>query len=97
MAIFGGQKESKEEKQERKTAEILERFGLNDIQNREDVESVRRIAQELAGTGLQEIGMTLGMNAKPQEALPVYYLRAIMEQNWIIIRQLDRLNKNMEK
>lgn len=97
MALFGGQKESKEEKRERKTAELLHKNGLDTLNNPEDVASVRRIAQELMGTGLQETGMALSMNAKPHEALPVYYLRAIMEQNWIIIRQLDRLNKNLEK
>ena len=39
------------------------------------------------GTALQGNGVD---NAK------MTYMRAIMEQNFIIIRQLDRLNRNLE-
>jgi hypothetical protein len=91
MALFNGNKETKEEKQAQKVEALLSKFNLNGLTDDADIESVRKIANRLVGTGLSEAGMALSM-AKPAEALPVYYLRAIMEQNWIIIRQLDRLN-----
>ena len=35
--------------------------------------------------------------AKAEEQAKVTYLSALTEQNWMIIRQLSRLNKNIEK
>lgn len=95
MALFGGQKESKEEKQERKTQEIMSRFGLEDLNDGRDLAAARKIAEEMAGNSLIEVGTAL--QGKAEEVAKISYLRAILEQNWIIIRQLDRLNKNMEK
>lgn len=94
MALFGS-KESKEEKEARKDAAILEKFGVPSLSDPEDMASVRKIAQELAGSGLMETGMKLSM-AKPEFQLPISYQRAIMEQNFIIIRQLDRLTSLLE-
>lgn len=54
--MFGKQKETKEEKQARKEQELLERYGLQELSDPQDVASVRKIAQELTGTGLMETG-----------------------------------------
>lgn len=35
--------------------------------------------------------------AKAEEQAKVTYLSTAVEQNWMIIRQLSRLNKNIEK
>lgn len=35
--------------------------------------------------------------AKAEEQAKVTYLSALVEQNWMIIRQLSRLNKNIEE
>lgn len=91
MALFGGDKMSKEEKAEMKTSELMARYGLEGLKDPADRESVRKIATELMGTGLMETGMKLSMTAKPEDQLTVQYLRTMMEQNWIIIRQLDAL------
>lgn len=91
-----GSKESKEEKQARKEQELLERYGLQDLKDQNDVASVKKIVAELAGTGFLEGGVTLTF-PKPEIALPIYYQRAIVEQNFIIIRQLDRIAKALEK
>lgn len=88
MAFF----KSTEQKQE----DILAKYGLSDLSNKEDLASVQKIAQELTGSGLQELGMKLAM-AKPAEQLPISLQRAIMEQNFIMIRQLDRITKLLEK
>lgn len=37
-----GSKESKEEKKARKEQELLQKYGLNDLSNSSDIESVRK-------------------------------------------------------
>lgn len=95
MGLFGGNKETKEEKQERKAQELLDKFSLGSISH-DYVDSVRKISEELAGTGMMEFGAQLsGMKADDQ--LKVQYLRAIVEQNFIIIRELDEISKKLSK
>lgn len=93
MALFN--KESKEDKTARKTAELLERFGLEELSDERDLDTVKKIAQEMAGNSLIEFGTAL--SGKGEDVAKISYLRALLEQNWIIIRQLDRLNKALEK
>ena len=78
---------------------LLERYGIDQLSDEQDMISVQRIATELLGTGLQEAGMTLsfGFGTKVSDRLQVYYQRAILEQNWIIIRQLDRIANLLER
>lgn len=92
MGLFDGQKETKEEKQKRKEQELLQKYRLDSLTDPKDIASVRTIASELLGTGLMESGMTLSFGGKPEDKLTVYYLRAIMEQNFIMIRQLDKIS-----
>lgn len=95
MAIFGKDKESKEEKEARKVTELLEKYGLENISDK-DIESIRRILNELAGTQLMKTGSLLS-GMKTEEQIKVNYLSALFEQNWIMIRQLDRIAKLLEK
>lgn len=91
MALFNsGTKETKEEKQARKTAEMLRRFGLESMNDPRDLATVRKIAEEMTGNGLIEFGTIL--SGKAEDVAKISYLRALLEQNWIIIRQLDKLN-----
>lgn len=90
MALFGG--ESKEEKQAKKAEALLEKYGLQNLSDPQDLASVKKITNELAGSGFSEAGMKLSMGTKTEDLLKVSYLGAIVEQNWIIIRQLDKLN-----
>ena len=93
MAIFGG-KETREERQTRKDLELMEKYGLTTI-DRRDINSIRKIINDLLGNGLFKTGMALSF-AKAEEQAKVTYLSALVEQNWIIIRQLDRLNKHFD-
>lgn len=94
MALFNKGNEGKADK----TSEMLAKYGVDGLNDQADVDSVRRIVNELVGTGMMETGMKIGsIGSKAEDVLPVYYQRAILEQNWIIIRQLDRLNKALEK
>lgn len=90
MAIFGG-KETKEDKQAKKVAELLSKYGLDELSDPQDHASVQRIANNLAGNNLITFGTTL--SGKAEDVAKLTYLQALIEQNWIIIRQLDRLNK----
>ena len=97
MALFGNGKETKEEKQERKEQEMLAKYGLNSLTDPDDITSIRKIVTELMGTGLMETGITFGGgNEKDILKVQLYYQRAILEQNFIMIRQLDRISKALK-
>lgn len=88
MALF----KSKEQKEQ----EALERFGLQNLSNPSDIASVQKIINELVGSGLMEAGLKIGL-AKTEVQLPISLQRAMVEQNWIIIRQLDRISQQLDK
>ena len=92
MALFGN-KESKDEKAARKTAEMLKRFGLENLSDERDLATVKKVAEEMMGNGLIEFGAAL--TGKAEDVAKISYLRAILEQNWIIIRQLDKINHTL--
>lgn len=89
MALFKSADEKAEE-QAKKERKLLKKYGLESLSDPQDLESVKKIAQELLGTGLSESGLKLSMT-KPEITVPISYQRAIMEQNFIMIRQLDRI------
>ena len=94
MALFG-EKETKEEKQARKTRELLEKYGLQELSDPRDLEAVKNISYSLMGNKMIELGTALGGSG--EDAAKMSYLSALVEQNWIIIRQLDRLNKSLDR
>ncbi|WP_425539405.1 hypothetical protein [Microaceticoccus formicicus] len=94
MALFG-KKETKEEKEERKLQEFMERYQLESLDEK-DLIVLQRIANDLVGNNFFKVGMALSF-AKAEEQAKVTYLSALVEQNWMIIRQLGRLNENIEK
>lgn len=95
MAFFKTADEKAEE-QAMKEQKLLEKYGVESLSNPADLASVKRIASELAGSGLMEAGLKIGM-AKPEIQVPISYQRTLVEQNFIIIRQLDRIAKLLEK
>ena len=82
---------------EDKIQKALVKYGLEDLSDVRDREAVQQIAQNLLGTGLMDAGIRLQAFAKPTDKLQVFYQRALIEQNWVIIRQLDRIAKALEK
>ena len=91
MAIFG---KNKEEKQEEKLQKFMERYQLEDLDEK-DMKVLQKIATDLTGNSFFKVGMALSF-AKAEEQAKVGYLSALVEQNWMIIRQLSRLNKGIE-
>ena len=76
-----------------KVDKYLKKYHLEELTNKNDIDSVKKIVFENLGTGLIETGMTFSFTAKSEDMLQVYYLRTIMEQNFIMIRQLERISK----
>jgi hypothetical protein len=95
MALFGG-KETKEEKAARKQQEMLKKYRLEELSDPEDLESVKRIVAELFGTDVFELDALLTGDVRNMTRNQMYYQRALVEQNFIIIRMLDRINKKLK-
>ena len=95
MGIFGGEKQTKEEKQKTKTDEMMKKYGLDGMEGK-DVESVKRIVNDLVGNNFLKAGMALSF-AKAEDQAKVTYLSALVEQNWIIIRQLNEISRKLDK
>ena len=87
---FFGNAEDKEAKKEAKLNAMMAKYGLENL-SPEYREKVKDINSELLGTGLMEAGMTLSLSAKTEDQLQVYYLKTLVEQNWMIIRLLDEI------
>ena len=83
---------NKEEKQFEKQQKLLAKYNLTELSDPADIESVSNIAMELVGQGALEASVKMSFG-KAEESVKISYLRAIMEQNFIIIRQLDRIAK----
>lgn len=81
---------------EEKEKALLEKYGLDGLSNPKDVESVKSIASNLVGSGLMDAGMRIGMGAKVEDQLQVMYQKAIMEQNFIIIRKLCEISEKLK-
>lgn len=77
-----------------KEQKMLDKFGLSNLRNQDDINSIRKIVTELGGTGALEFGAMLGGGG--EQKAQMYYQRAMLEQNFIIIRQLDRIAMMLE-
>ena len=96
MALFGGNgNDKKQTKEEKQLEKFMEKYQLEDLDEK-DLVVLQRIASDLAGNNFFKVGMALSF-AKAEEQAKVTYLSTLVEQNWMIIRQLSRLNKNVEE
>ena len=93
MGIFGN-KEDKAQKDLAKLQEIAAKYNLTDV-NPKDLETIRNINYGLMGSGLMEFGTLL--TGKTEDNVKISYLSALVQQNWIIIRQLDEISKKLDK
>ena len=93
MGMFGN-KTNKEEKKAAKMQEMANKYNLGDI-NPKDLETIKSINYELMGTGLMEFGTLL--TGKAEDNVKIAYLNTLIQQNWIIIRQLDEISKKLDK
>ena len=83
--------------QDDKAYKILAKYGLENI-DPQYADAVRKIATDLAGSGLITAGTFLGSgNEKTILKNQVQYMRAMVEQNFIIIRELDQISYLLEQ
>lgn len=94
MGIF----KSKEEKQAKHDAKIqafLDARGLGNL-SQASFGQVERVTNDLAGNGLIKAGMAFSF-ANAADQAKVSYLSALVEQNWILIKQNDDILKELTK
>lgn len=94
MALFGS-KEEKAEKASRKVQAFLDKKGLGEL-TPGSYSQVENIMGDLAGNGMMKAGLALSF-AKAEEQAKVTYLSALVEQNWILIKQQDDILKELKK
>ncbi|MBM7540659.1 hypothetical protein [Amphibacillus cookii] len=95
MGLFGGSSNDKKmDKEEKQLAKFMEKYQLEELDEK-DLVVLQRIANDLVGNNFFKVGLAFSF-AKAEEQAKVSYLSAMVEQNWMIIRQLSRLNKNIE-
>ena len=95
MGLFKSQ-EQKQAEREEKLNNIMAKYELNDLEDKYK-NAVSNINSELAGTGMMELGNMLSFDEKTAARLNTYYMNALIQQNWIIIRQLDEINKKLSR
>ena len=89
MALFN--KETKEEKQSRKLQELMDKYGLENVSDPMTAKALQDIATTMTSSNFMTVGAAL--TGKAEDVAKISCLRAIIEQNFIIIRQLDKLTK----
>lgn len=94
MGLFNS-KENKKEKKQQEIEKFMERYQLDEISD-QDLVIIKKIATDLMGNNLLKAGMALSF-AKAEEQAKVTYLSALVEQNWIIIRQLSNISSKLDK
>ncbi len=72
------------------------KYHLGELTNEDDINAIRRIFYENSGTGWLDDDMAtllLASNIETVDMLKAQYLKTIVEQNFIIIRQLERISR----
>lgn len=94
MALFNS-KENKEDKKQQEINSFIEKYQLDEIDDK-DLVIIKKIATDLIGNNLLKAGMALSF-AKAEEQAKVSYLSALVNQNWIMIRQLNNISNKLDK
>lgn len=98
MSMFKS-KEEKELEKERKRQEKFEKFikenGLEDLDD-DDMEIVRKMSLTSMGSDLMDLGLALSFGTSNEDRLKINYMKILIQQNWLIINQLSRLNKKIK-
>ena len=95
MGLFQSDADKKA-KEDEKVAKMLNKYGLNNISS-EYIDAVKNINYQLAGSKLSEFGNLLAPTANEGARISAQYLGAIVQQNWIIIKELDDISKKLSK
>ena len=93
MGLFN--RETKEEKQTNEMEKLIEKYQLEDL-DENDLKVLKKIEDDLIGCDYPNKGNRVFVTMKGDH-VKINYLDALVQQNWMIIRQLGRLNKNIKK
>ena len=74
----------------------MAKYELNELETKYR-NAIVNINSELAGSGLSEFGNLLSPDANTAARIQAQYLNSLVQQNWIIIRQLDEISKKLDK
>jgi len=94
--------EQVEAEQKAMIKKTLEQYGLNlddytvDQIKQRNIDNLNKIANDLIGNKWFKAGMALSF-ASGEEQAKVTYLSALVEQNWIVIRQNELIIKELQK
>lgn len=99
MALFGNREEKeikKEEKKEEKIQGLLRKYNLTDLDSR-DKENIESML--LSDKSIESASSANFMSSDEKSLLrQIMYQQGLeIDQKFLIIKQLDRLNKNLEK
>ncbi len=94
MALFNS-KENKDDKKQQEINNFMAKYQLEEIDDK-DLVIIKKIATDLIGNNLLKAGMALSF-AKAEEQAKVSYLSALVNQNWIMIRQLNNISNKLDK
>jgi len=93
MGLFN--KQSKEEKTEDQRKKFQEKFGLEDLEEK-DLKILDTIIVDMAGTGgLFGQFQTITFNAADMQKVNASW--TVVRQNWLLLRQLNRINQKLDK
>lgn len=98
LALYSERAKQLAEQQEKRGSSresITSKFGLEDL-DEVDTKSVNWVNSELFGNGVIEFA-SIFSGAKNSELVMMSCLRALVEQNWILTRQLNKINKQLEE
>lgn len=94
MALFKSQEELIAQEEEKLQA-LLEKYGVDDLRDPRDLEAVTNIASNMMSSNLMTVGMAL--KGKSEVIAQVGFLRTMVEQNFIMIRQLDKISRQLAR
>lgn len=98
MGLFN-QKDDKEIKNEQKELEkmqkLISKYNLGEL-SRDNLENLKNISNTMASNNLFKAGLALSF-ANATDQAKIGYLDVLVEQNFMIIRQLNEISRKLNK
>ena len=95
MGLFKTEEEKKELEQ-KEMQKLIEKYNLTDLDEEDNI-IVKKVAQDLYAMGYTTTMIKLGSAMSSTDRAVINYLQALTDQNWIMINQLSRINKKLNK
>lgn len=98
MALFATAEEKEEKKKQKELKQLqklIEKYNLDNLEE-EDLKNLKNISDEMLTNNLFKAGLALSFS-KSEDQAKIGYLSVLVEQNWLIIRQLANINKKLNK